>query len=114
MNMQDQIYPQQQIQKSDSPLVIPLNAVDASQIELVGGKGANLGELIRAGLPVPDGFCVTTEAYELASRQAEVTDSIDKLATTCTGDSNHLEQYAAMLRDRLRAVTMPPSLVEAL
>ena len=30
---------------------------------LAGGKGANLGELVRAGLPVPPGFVVTTEAY---------------------------------------------------
>jgi len=114
MNMQDQTYPQQKAQRSDSPLVIPLGAVDAGQIPLVGGKGANLGELIRAGLSVPDGFCVTTAAYELASRQAEIADLLDELAITHTNDSNGLEQHAAMMRDHLRAVTMPPSLVEAL
>jgi phosphoenolpyruvate synthase/pyruvate phosphate dikinase len=32
-------------------------------IDLAGGKGANLGELIRAGLPVRDGFVLTTDAY---------------------------------------------------
>src|SRR5262245_30783118 len=31
---------------------------------LAGGKAANLGELLRAGLPVPQGFVVTTAAYE--------------------------------------------------
>ncbi|WP_297551352.1 phosphoenolpyruvate synthase [Thermococcus sp.] len=33
-------------------------------VPLVGGKGANLGELTRAGIPVPPGFCVTAEAYK--------------------------------------------------
>ena len=33
-------------------------------IALAGGKGANLGELSRAGLPVPPGFVVTTAAYD--------------------------------------------------
>ena len=32
-------------------------------IDQAGGKGANLGELTRAGLPVPPGFVVVTEAY---------------------------------------------------
>ncbi|NUR87250.1 MAG: pyruvate, water dikinase, partial [Nonomuraea sp.] len=43
--------------------VIGLEGVDAGMIELVGGKAAGLGEMIRAGERVPDGFVVTTEAY---------------------------------------------------
>ena len=42
---------------------IDLNAIKAGMLPIAGGKAANLGELIRAGFPVPDGFCVTTEAY---------------------------------------------------
>jgi rifampicin phosphotransferase len=38
--------------------------VDLGDISLVGGKGANLGKMVRAGLPVPPGFCVTTDAYK--------------------------------------------------
>jgi rifampicin phosphotransferase len=41
----------------------PLGAFGRSDLASAGGKGANLGELIRAGLPVPDGFVVTTGAY---------------------------------------------------
>lgn len=42
-------------------LVLPLrDAVDAA---LVGGKAVNLAAMIRAGLPVPDGFVVTTDAF---------------------------------------------------
>ena len=47
-------------------MIIGLDRVRATDIPLVGGKGANLGELIAAGLPVPGGFCVTAEAYRSA------------------------------------------------
>jgi hypothetical protein len=42
------------------PLVLDLAAVDGTLLALVGGKAGNLGEMIRAGLPVPPGLCVTT------------------------------------------------------
>jgi len=52
-----------------TPLVVPLAAVGRDDLALAGGKGANLGELVAAGLPVPGGFVVTTAAYaELADR----------------------------------------------
>ena len=38
------------------------NEGDASMRELLGGKGAGLAEMTRAGLPVPDGFTITTQA----------------------------------------------------
>ena len=44
-------------------LVIDFSAIDGTMLATVGGKAANLGELTRAGLPVPQGFCVTTDAY---------------------------------------------------
>jgi rifampicin phosphotransferase len=47
-----------------TPLVMPLQDVGRSGLAVVGGKGANLGELVRAGFPVPPGFVVTTAAYD--------------------------------------------------
>ncbi len=46
-----------------SKYVISLDNVSKRDISLVGGKGANLGEMIEAGFPVPSGFAVTTEAF---------------------------------------------------
>jgi pyruvate,water dikinase len=37
--------------------------IDKDDIKLVGGKGANLGEMVQAGLPVPSGFALTAPAY---------------------------------------------------
>src|SRR5215216_1389666 len=46
--------------------VVSLGDLGQDDISTAGGKGANLGELIRAGFPVPNGFVVTTEAYATA------------------------------------------------
>ena len=42
--------------------VYMFSETDSSMRNLVGGKGANLGEMISLGLPIPQGFTVTTEA----------------------------------------------------
>ena len=47
--------------------VLGLEHIRAGMVPLVGGKAANLGEMLSAGLPVPDGFCLTTEAYRRAT-----------------------------------------------
>ena len=44
--------------------ILYFNEIDKKDISLVGGKGANLGEMTKAGFQVPYGFCVTTEAYK--------------------------------------------------
>lgn len=48
-------------------LVLDLTQLNAGMLALVGGKAANLGELLSAGLPVPEGFCLTTAAYRQAT-----------------------------------------------
>ena len=52
--------------------VVRLADIRAADTESAGGKGANLGELIAAGFPVPDGFVLTTAAYQAAARAAKV------------------------------------------
>ncbi|MDO5067193.1 MAG: PEP/pyruvate-binding domain-containing protein [Propionibacteriaceae bacterium] len=47
-------------------MIVPLNRLGKDDLPLVGGKAAGLGELIRAGLPVPEGFCITTDAHRAA------------------------------------------------
>ncbi|MCB2353832.1 phosphoenolpyruvate synthase [Clostridium estertheticum] len=43
--------------------ILFFDEIDKKDISLVGGKGANLGEMTKAGFHVPYGFCVTTQAY---------------------------------------------------
>ena len=49
---------------SRDPWIVPLAEAADCEDELVGGKTAKLAQLRRAGFPVPNGFCVTTRAYE--------------------------------------------------
>lgn len=54
----------------DDELVLDLGCLDTQMLPVVGGKAANLGELIRAGFPVPAGFCITTAAYQQVAAHA--------------------------------------------
>jgi pyruvate, water dikinase len=46
-----------------SRFTIPFDELSLDQVELVGGKSAHLGDLLRAGFPVPPGFAITTPAF---------------------------------------------------
>jgi len=56
--------------------VVPFASGDASMRDLLGGKGANLAEMARIGLPVPPGFIVTTEACRAFRHAGEVPDGL--------------------------------------
>lgn len=62
-------------------LVVPLDA--ASELAAVGGKGASLARMARAGLPVPPGFSVTTAAYRdfvsSAALRARILDEVARV-----------------------------------
>jgi rifampicin phosphotransferase len=55
-------------------LVVELESLDARALPRVGGKAANLGELIGSGFPVPPGFAVTTAAYVRAAAGLDLSD----------------------------------------
>src|ERR687894_1298969 len=59
----------------------PFDEVGKEDIALAGGKGANLGELSRAGLPVPPGFVLTTAAYDAFVETNGMKDEIIALAS---------------------------------
>ncbi|MBK7897439.1 MAG: phosphoenolpyruvate synthase [Anaerolineaceae bacterium] len=46
-----------------TPYTRPFSQISAADLPLVGGKGANLGEMTQASFPVPPGFCITTRAF---------------------------------------------------
>jgi hypothetical protein len=55
---------------ADSFFIAPLEQLVRDDVGLAGGKGANLGELVNAGFPVPQGFAVTTDAYDLVLKES--------------------------------------------
>jgi rifampicin phosphotransferase len=60
-------------------LLVNLSAIDSSMINAVGGKALNLGIMNSGDLPVPGGFCITTDAYRLVV-QERLNDLMDGLA----------------------------------
>jgi pyruvate,water dikinase len=57
-------------------LVIWFGDLRKTDIPSVGGKNANLGEMISAGLPVPPGFAVTAYAYEKFIKETRIAEKI--------------------------------------
>lgn len=77
-------------------LVRSLELVGLPHIDQAGGKGARLGELFRAGFPVPPGFVVTTDAYDLALRSGGIADRIPRLLDAAPDGSALAEEIAAL------------------
>jgi rifampicin phosphotransferase len=89
-----------------SPAVLSLSDPQAMNLKLSGGKGANLAKLVSAGLPVPDGFCVTTAVYEELVDE-EITTMIDDLEAMDPIDTERLRERATELRDTIRVKELP-------
>ncbi len=83
--------------------------------DLVGGKGANLGELTAAGLPVPPGFVVTSEAYHYAIDHAQVAPQLAAvLAGVNTNTTADLTRAADEAQRLVRGVALPSDLAAAI
>src|SRR5215211_5107238 len=95
-------------------LTLPFGDLDRTMLPIAGGKAANLGELARAGLPVPDGFCLTTAAYELVAEGADLDQNLNDLAGTDPEDTSRLAELAAAARASLSEASVPDDLVEAI
>jgi rifampicin phosphotransferase len=85
-------------------LVAPLSTLGAHDLPVAGGKGANLGELIHAGFPVPDGFVITTDAYVAAASAAGVDPKDPAAARAKLTDTAMPADIANAVRDAYRAL----------
>ena len=86
-----------------------------ADVAVAGGKGANLGELTRAGLPVPPGFVVTAGAYLRAMEEAGVRDQLRELAVSApVEDPDATDAAAGELAELVRKAGMPDDLRRSL
>ena len=85
-------------------LVVPLSTLGAHDLPIAGGKGANLGELIRAGFPVPDGFVITTDAYLAAAGAAGIDPKDAPGARAKLNETAMPAEIATAVRDAYRAL----------
>src|SRR5581483_478213 len=96
------------------PYIVFLSGLDRRSLAIAGGKGANLGELLHAGLPVPPAFCLTTAAYEEAAAVARLDEIVERLNETASSDTARLQALAASARERLLAAPVPAAIRQAI
>ncbi|MFK4296491.1 phosphohistidine swiveling domain-containing protein [Arthrobacter sp. GAS37] len=101
-----------------SRLIVELRRIRATMLPEVGGKAANLGELIWAGLPVPPGFCLTTEAYRRAlqpdgSPESALADILHGLEAVEPGDLKGIASLAARAREAVLDAGIPADIEDA-
>ena len=81
---------------------------------IAGGKGANLGELTSAGLPVPPGFVVTADAYlEALERTGVRSKLVDLVAAVSPTDESSVEEAATKARALIETASVPPELKQS-
>lgn len=87
--------------------------IGKEDVGIVGGKGANLGELTSFGLPVPPGFCVTAEAYTKFIKYAEL-DEVVKLLMEAVDVENvdDLTNASKEIQTKIREKDFDPELEE--
>src|SRR5215467_12608762 len=114
MSIQRQEEQSRAIQSGDVNLILPFAAIDRSLLPIAGGKAANVGEMARAGLPVPPGFCVTTAAYALVAEGAGLESTLAAFAKTPATDAARLAELATAARGKLLEAVVPATIAGAI
>jgi|SRR5680860_267760 len=88
--------------------VLNLAELDRTQVSRVGGKNANLGEMIRVGIQVPPGFAVSVDAYHRFVEREGVGERIEYLLTGVdVEDPGGLEEKSGEIRELILNSGMP-------
>ncbi len=77
------------------------NELSKSDVNIAGGKGANLGEMTQAGLPVPPGFTITTPAYRRFTETTGILEELKELLQDLDVDDNTALQQTAEAAKRI-------------
>ena len=97
-------------------LVIWFEKLRKTDIPLVGGKNANLGEMVNSGLPVPPGFAVTAYSYEKFIKDTHIAEKIYEIIDDTVTDKNDPKQYDAAskkIRKLIEKSVMPKEIENA-
>jgi len=94
------------------PQTVTFSQIDKGDLPLVGGKGANLGEMVKAGFPVPGGFAVTIHAYDDFIKDNNLEGKINEiLKGTDVNDPNQLQDASGRIKALVRRGHIPKEVI---
>ncbi|MGL5819421.1 MAG: PEP/pyruvate-binding domain-containing protein [Phycicoccus sp.] len=98
-----------------SPYVVWLDAFTEADRGRLGGKNASLGSMIAAGLPVPPGFAVTTDAYERLWADPDLAGVVRGALSSADADDPHrLRAVSAVIRSAIESHSVPDDVERAI
>ena len=88
--------------------VVKFEDLNKSDIGIAGGKGANLGELTQAGIPVPPGFVVTAETYQKFMEDGGINDKVMEILDGIDiNDTKELQRAAEEIKSLIIKTPIP-------
>jgi pyruvate,water dikinase len=91
----------------DEPIIVWLEDVGIEDIPSVGGKGASLGEMINAEIPVPRGFCVTAQAFRRFIDETGIADDIFAALRVNVDNAEELASASDKAKELVLTTKMP-------
>jgi len=101
----------------EKELVLWFDDLRNTDVSIVGGKNASLGEMIHAALPVPFGFAVTAYSYERFIVEKKIAEQIYKIITDTVTNPNDPRQYdiaSKKIRELIEKTVMPKDMENAI
>src|SRR3954471_16442528 len=97
-----------------STYVLGFQEIDKTKLMVVGGKGANLGELSRIeGIHVPDGFCISTEAFKSTiGETSQIRELLHQLSFLKVEDRDSISKLSGEIRRYIEGIAIPPGIHE--
>ncbi|MEZ4731224.1 MAG: phosphoenolpyruvate synthase [Caldilineaceae bacterium] len=94
--------------------VLGFQEIDKTKHTVVGGKGANLGELSKLeGIHVPDGFCISTQAFQrIIGETASINELLDQVALLKPEERDQIRERSAKIRTAIEETAIPADMRE--
>lgn len=89
-------------------LILPFNKLSSQDVNLAGGKGASLGEMTQAGIPVPPGFVVLADAFRAMVKANGIGEKIDGiLGTVDVVKTETIDEASEKIRAMIKEAKTP-------
>ncbi|MGV0104595.1 phosphoenolpyruvate synthase [Nostoc sp. DSM 114160] len=97
-----------------SSFVLGFQNIDKTKLTFVGGKGANLGELCKIeGISVPDGFCISTEAFKrIIGETSSINELLEQLSHLLVEDRDKIGELSGEIRSFIEGIAIPQDINE--